>query len=230
MIEQTLTENVMSFQGSPYMAFVEIAQSLRCLRCVPSPGCQWNVKRMCFITLQRLLPLRWRPALMKMWPLQARYSRERASKWAYAARDSAVSQPSLLNPVDVSLSHGHPSACHRSLIVLTLVSFMPTKFCAPFFFLRHISEPRLPGFNSFQLVSGCCLQHLTFKDNMFSFCYSAHTTTALRKKTHCCDIMVEWHLGVTRRFIESHLQLLSMSFLTKMMHLGIMVPSGFAGP
>lgn len=100
----------------------------------------------------------------------------------------------------------------------------------PFFFLRHISEPRLPGFNSFQLVSGCCLQHLTFKDNMFSFCYSAHTTTALRKKTHCCDIMVEWHLGVTRRFIESHLQLLSMSFLTKMMHLGIMVPSGFAGP
>lgn len=108
------------------------------------------------------------------------YSRERASKWAYAARDS---QPSLLIPVDVSLSHGRPSACHRSLIVLTLISFMPTKFCTPFFFKAHFGATAAWFFNNFQLVSSCCLQHLTFKDNMFSFCYSANMTTALRKNS-----------------------------------------------
>lgn len=135
----------MSFQGSAYTAFVEIARSLRCLRCVPSPGCQWNVKRMCFITLQRLLPLALTSSSDENVTAAGTYSRERASKWAYAARDGTVRQPSRLIPVDVSLSHGHPSACHRSLIVLTLISFVPTKFCTPFFFF--------PG----TFRSHCCL-------------------------------------------------------------------------
>lgn len=34
-----------------------------------------------------------------------------------------------------------------------------------------------------------CLQHLTFKDNMFSFCYSANITRALRKNS------LLWHYG-----------------------------------
>lgn len=100
-----------------------------------------------FITPQRLLPSALTSSSDENVTAAGTHSRERASKWAYAARDGTVRQPSRLVPVDVSLSHGHPSACHRSLIVLTLISFMPTKFCAPlFFFLRHISEPLLPGF------------------------------------------------------------------------------------